>query len=449
VSGESQGPFEAPRPGVDRVLSAGHRVARGTLQGAPTSQPLLQQPASARLDPPSAPHQQGPARALTLDDLEQIALGSNPTLVQADMAVQAARGEHLQAGLYPNPTIGYLGDEVGNHRTAGFQGGLLGQEIVTAGKLRLGRAAARHAVEQARHAWEAQRRRVLNDVRAGYYEVLLAQRMIELNEQLVGIGGEGVRVTEKLRAAQEVAQVDVLQARIEAETAKLHLNRAQNRHRAAWRQLAAVLGQPEMEPAALVGDVEADLPEFRWEDTLARLLALSPELSQARAAVEQARCELARRCAERVPNVEVGTAVKYDDESHFTVADVELSLPLPLYDRNQGNIVSAQANLIAAQKEVERIELDLRDRLAVAFEHYANARREVETYSSTILPDARESLRLIRDNYPEVFGYLTLLTAQRTFFNVSLSHLSSLSQLWARSVEIEGLLLSGGLGQVE
>jgi cobalt-zinc-cadmium efflux system outer membrane protein len=392
------------------------------------------------------PREDGHVPALTLDDLERIAEQSNPTLIQAAMAIRAAQGGYVQAGLYPNPAIGYIADEVGNDGSAGLQGGGLSQEIVTRGKLRLGRAVAGHEVQQARYGWEMQRWRVFNDVRAGYYEVLLAQKMVEVNQQLLRIGEEGVKVTEQLRAAQEVSRAEVLQARIEAEIARLGLNDAQNHHQAAWRRLAAMVGRPDLGPVPLAGDVTKDLPVLGWEESLSRLLTQSPELAQARAGVERARCELALQCAERVPNFEIASAVKYDDGSRYTVADVEMILPLPLFNRNQGNIVKAQATLVATENEVRRIELELHDRFAAAFERYANARRRVETYTRTILPNAQASLDLVRAGYREgEFGYLSLLTAQRTFFNVSLEYLASWQEFWAETIEIEGMLLKGGL----
>ena len=91
---------------------------------------------------------------LTLAELERIALECNPTLAQAAMNVRAAEGTYVQAGLYPNPTVGYVGDEIGNDGTAGFQGGFISQEIVTAGKLRLGRAVASHGIQRARYLWK-------------------------------------------------------------------------------------------------------------------------------------------------------------------------------------------------------------------------------------------------------------------------------------------------------
>ena len=427
-------------------FAAGQRVP----EGRPIVRVAFREPEVIEPGKPFFPPQLGFPAALTLEGLEQIALQSNPTLVQARMAVRAAQGGYVQAGLYPNPVIGYAGGDMGLEGTSGQQGGVFGQEIVTSGKLRLGRAVAGYGVQQARYGWEAQRRRVLNGVRAGYYEVLLAQKMIEVNEQLVRIAAENVKVAEQLKAALDVSEVDVLQIRIEAEQARLSLKEAENRHRTAWQRLAAVLGRPEMEPAPLAGDVAKELPALGWEDTLVRLLSQSPELGRARAGIERARCQLALECAQRVPNLEVEVWTKHDATTDESLADVGLGLPLPLFDRNQGNIVSAQAVLIAAQNELRRTELELRDRFAAAFEHYANARRRVDTYTITILPNAKESLRLMGILKREgELGYLTLLTAQRTYFSVNLDYLANLRELWARTVELEGMLLSGGLQGAE
>jgi len=421
---------------------------------APTPQPTETLPAQPKLVEPktmtdgvlSATEPADPVDALTLDDLVQIALESNPTLMQAAMAVQAAEGNYVQAGLYPNPSIAYVGGDIGLDDTSGQQGAEFGQEFVTARKRLLARTAASWDVEQARHAWEAQQQRVLNDVHSGYYEVLLAQKTIELNEQLVRIGDDGVQVAKQLLEHKVVSRADELQARIEADMAKLSLNDARNRHQAAWRRLTAVLGRAEMPPQSLAGNVDENLPEFNWEDTLTVLLTQSPELAQARAGVERARSELALQCAERFPNFEVATWVKYDESAHQRLVDVAVSIPLPLFNRNQGNIIAAQSDVIAASNEVQRVELDLRNRLADAFEQYANARRQVETYTGSVLPNAKESLRLANLGYQAgEFGYVTLLTAQRTYFGVNLEYLNSLTELWARSVELEGMLLSGGL----
>jgi cobalt-zinc-cadmium efflux system outer membrane protein len=291
---------------------------------------------------------------------------------------------------------------------------------------------------------------VINSIRSGYYDVLLAQRTIDVNEELVRIGQQGVELTEKRLAARAISKAELLQTQIEAQMAELSLVRARNNHDAAWRRLTAVLGRPEMQPQPLAGEVDRDLPQFDWRETLDHLLTQSPELAEAYAAVETARNALALQCAQRIPNFQVATGVKYDESARFTLADVEIAVPLPVFDRNQGNILAAQSDLAAAQSEVQRVELDLRNRLANAFEQYANASRQVEVYSGSIVPNAQESLRLADIGYRAGhFGYLTLLTAQRTYFGVSLEYLESLKEFWARSVELEGMLLSGGLERPE
>ena len=439
-----------PQPSEPIMAPASMGV--GGLESPPGMILASRQPTAVVTGVLAAPARNGsePPLALRLEDLEQIALERNPTLVQARMVVRAAQGRYLQAGLYPNPTIGYAGGDMGLEGTAGQQGAVFGQEVVTSGKLRLGSAVAGHGVEQARHGLEAQRHRVLNDVRAGYYEVLLAQKMIDVHQELLRISQEIAEAMEKALTLQEVSRADALQVRIEAERARVGLEQVENNHRIAWYRLATVLGQPDMPPAALSGSVDVDLPTPSREEALGRLLAQSPELARARAGVERARCEVALQCAERVPNVEFEMWAKHDATTDEGLLDVGVGLPLPLFNRNQGNIVTAQAELIAAQREVERVELDLRNRFAVAFGEFVNARRQVDSYANTILPNGEESLRLIRLGLREgEFGYLTLLTAQRTYFNDNLEYLDGLQEFWARAVELDGMLLSGGLERPE
>jgi len=205
-----------------------------------------------------------------------------------------------------------------------------------------------------------------------------------------------------------------------------------------------------MQPVALAGRVDENLPTFDRDETLTLLLDQSPELAEALAGVERARCDVALQHAERVPNIEVEAWIKNDATASDSLVDVGVGLPLPLFNRNQGNIAKSQAELIAARREVERVELDLKSRFATSFWQYTNARRQVDAYRTTILPNAKASLELVIAGRREgEFGYLTLLTAQRTYSNDSLEYLANLQEFWARAIELDGLLLTGGLEKVE
>ncbi|MEE8452328.1 MAG: TolC family protein, partial [Thermoguttaceae bacterium] len=336
---------------------------------------------------------------MTLESLERIALANNPTLVQATARIQAARAHRLQEGLYPNPTLGYLAEEIGNEGSRGQQGGFVRQEIVTAGKLRLRRNVAGHEVVEAEHAYQSQRQRVLADVRAAWYEALVAGQIVQLNRQLSDIADKVVKTAGNLFDAQEVGRVDVLQAEIEVGSTQLKLHEAENRLETTRRQLAIFLGVPDMDLSAMTGRLEDDLPPLDWNDSLQRLKEGSPQLAEARSAVERARCAVARENAERTPNFDVRAAVQYDDAVGDSYASVEIGMPLPIFNRNQGNICRAQAQLLGAKKEVERLDLSLQARLATAFGRYRNAQYDADKYAIDILPKAKTSLDLVRSGY--------------------------------------------------
>ncbi|MGH7130302.1 MAG: TolC family protein, partial [Planctomycetaceae bacterium] len=134
---------------------------------------------------------------LTLAALEQMALANNPTLRQAQNRVRKAEGNRIQVGLYPNPTVGYLSEEIGDDDTAGKQGGFVQQTIVTADKLDWNRAVASQDVEQARWQFDAQQLRVLTDVRVRSIEVLGAQRTVAILERLEDIAEAGVTTAQE------------------------------------------------------------------------------------------------------------------------------------------------------------------------------------------------------------------------------------------------------------
>ncbi|MBN2292986.1 MAG: TolC family protein [Pirellulales bacterium] len=406
----------------------------------------VQSPSNTRPDHPTERIPPSDSSVLRIVDLESIAMSKNPTIAQAVRRVNALQGKCLQVGLYPNPIIGYQGEEIGDEGAAGQQGMFVGQEVVTAGKLKLNRTVVSHEIEQARRELEMQRLRVINSVRCRAYEAIVAQCTVDLNEQLVAIGEKGVNAAETLRQAKEVSQVDVLQARVEANSAKLALSNARNDYNAAWQRLAVVVGVPDMKPTPLADDLTAHVPELSWRDTVVRLLEESPELAKAQSGVERANCMLARAIAGRRPNFDVEAAVRYNNLSESTTATVGIGVPLQIFDRNQGNICRAQAELSVARREVDRIELILQDKLAIAFKRYADARDQTKQYKTQILPDAEHSLSLVQKGYQEgEFGYLELLTTQRTYFHASLAYLKSLRELWLSTVEIQGLLLTGGL----
>ncbi|MBX3411479.1 MAG: TolC family protein [Pirellulales bacterium] len=388
------------------------------------------------------------AAGLCLEEVEQLALFNNPSLRRRAALVGAARGNALQAGLPPNPAVGYEGQQLGSGGLAEQQGVLFSQEFVRGGKLRLSRAVANRERMRAEQELAAQEFRVLTDVRIAFYQALLAQREIELAVNLMKIGDEGAHVAEQLYRAGEVSRADVLQAQIEVENARIIGQNANNRRAAAWQELTAVVGQPLLAPQDLVGDVTAQRPPIEYNAALSRILNASPEISAAFMEIKRAEAALQRARAEPIPNVNVEGLVNWQDNGIGGKPDggLAVTLPIPLINRNQGAIAQASHELMAARQALGELELSLQKRLATTYEAYANARNQTERYRAKILPAAEESLGLVRTMYGagEV-GYITLLTAQRTYSQTQLSYLDALRALRNAEAQIDGMLLSGSL----
>ena len=387
--------------------------------------------------------------ALSLAEIEEIAQIYNPTLAQAEAAITGAEGRYIQGGLYPNPQVGYQASEVGNDGKAGQQGAYVSQTFVTGGKLELNQYTAAREIEVRQQDLESQRLRVLTSVRIGFYDVLNAQRAVSLSEQLMKISEEGVETAQALFDAKQAGRVDLLQAKIELNSARVLLRNATNRQSAAWQQLAAVLGQPDRPLERVGGELEPAREELGVDAVMARIMAASPELQAANAQVLRAQAALRRAEVEPIPDIQTQTGVQYDYGSQFAIVGLQVGVNLPIFNRNEGNIQTAYAEMMAAQREVDRLQLDLKNRLAAVMENYQNATYEVERYSTEILPDSKDSLELITAGYTQgEFDYNRLLLSQRTYFQNNIAYLAALREWWTAKLQIDGLLLSGGLSRV-
>ena len=385
---------------------------------------------------------------LSLASLEDMALSANPAVMRAAALVAAAEGNWVQVGLLPNPSVGYLGQQIGSGGLAEQHGIGVSQEWIRGGKLRLNRQVADQELQRAQQRLAVQQQRVLTDVRIAFYQVLLAQRQIDLTNNLVTISRQGASAVEALLRAKEASRADILQAQLEVENANVLARNAQNRHTAAWRQLSAVVGNPLLPVQPLAGDAFAAPQEIDFDETLSHLQSTSPEIAAAMTDVSRARAVLDRAHAEPIPNVTLEGMVNVIDNGIGGKPDGEIgvSFPLPLFNRNQGAILQAQQEVIAAERALQRVELNLQTRLAPTFERYANARNQVQRYREAILPAAQETLDLtLRKNEAGETNFLALLTAQRTYSQTNLNYLESLRELRIAEVEIEGLLLLDSL----
>ena len=384
--------------------------------------------------------------SLSLDDLEAIAFANNPTLAQSAAEVSAASGRFVQSTLAPNPIAGYQGEEMGDNGSAGQQGFFINQEFVRRQKRRLARSAGSREVALAQQNAAIQQLKVLNDVRCEHFNVLIGERAQVLAKEVHEVSQRKLDKTQQLYDAQLVPYHDVLQARIQAHAAHIAVGNARNRYFAAWRRLASLLGTPTLAPRRLQGDLKPDHTPLEWEHIVQQVYDSSPQLKRAYASVAWKQTLLSQTKSAMQPNLLSVAGLQQDTESNDLIANLQLGMPLPLFNKNQGNIQEAYAELRKAELDVERTKLAIRSRLASTYEVYLNSWNEVNQYTHHILPDARAALDLVVRGYEQQqFDILTVLDAERTFAKANLAYIKSLQDMGITKIVIEGSLLVGSL----
>lgn len=404
--------------------------------------------------PPALAQTPGPA-PLTLADLEQLALQNNPTAASALAGVEAARGRARQAGAWPNPTVGYTGEELkrGELDRRGEHGFFIAQTIPLGGKLRLSRDILERTVEGAEAARDLQRLRIVSSVRQTFYSVLVAERRLAVQERLAALASEAVGVTAQLFNVGAADRPDYLEIEIESRRLQLQLNRTKNELVALRAHLAALAGVRGVATRPLAGNIDAAIPELERERAIRTLLEQSPALRAARVELERTRAVTAHERREPYPDLFVRGGMAHNREIGEDTrkpigweGNVEAGISIPLFNRNRGGIAAARADETRAQAEITRLELELEARAAAQFAAYLTALRAAEAYRSEILPRAEEAYRLYLSRYREMAAaYPQVLVAQRTLFEMSNEYLESLDEAWRTALQLQGLLAGDGL----
>lgn len=385
---------------------------------------------------------------MTLMELQVLAIENNPTIQAMAATTQKAAGYRTQVGLRPNPIVGYqavqLGDQGTDQHTLFIE-----RQFIRGGKLELNRKVLNEALRAQRFEFDAQQIRVLTDLEIKFFEVLAAQRRIELITEFGGVVEKGMELSETRFRAQEGTKVDVLQAKIQKNEIDLARQQAAITLTTAWTELAAIVGAPDLPLMHVLGELPKQAEPLDWSSRASEMVVSSPEMQAAHARIARARANLTRQGVQAIPNVTAQIAAGVDNSTNSGLINLQIGAPLPINNRNQGNISAAQAEYCRTVKEAERIELSIKARLAAISREYDSALAAVEQFSREILPSAMESLLLADESYKAgESSFVQVLVARKTFFDSNISFLGAQAQLAQARVRVEGCTLTGALDSV-
>ncbi len=393
-------------------------------------------------------------KTMTLEELQQMALQNNPTFKQSAANIQAAEGRKKQSGLYPNPTVGYQGEQIrGGSFHGGEQGFFVQQDIVLGGKLGLNRKIFDQELRQAETEAEEQKVRVVTNVRMSYIQALAAQQTLELRQNLSKLADDAVETSHQLANVGQVDFPDVLESEVESQQAQLAVAMAEQNQQRVWKALAAVVGNPRLPLMKLEGKLE-DTPWVNADELVEKIVNESPAVRIAELGVKRAEAALVRAKREPIPDLQIRGGLQQNGEllsepsgrSVGLQGFADVGVRIPIFNRNQGNIATGKADAERAKREVERVKLVLRERAASIVQNYTFSQTAVDRYKNQMIPRAQKAYEMYTKKYQQMAAaYPQVLIAQRTLMQLEVSYITALESFATSSLSLQSYLLTDGL----
>ena len=378
------------------------------------------------------------APGTTLEELVALAEASSPVLRQAAAEVESMRGKAYQAGLYPNPVASSGATQLAGRESQYFAG--LSQEIVTKQKLKLDQAAVCREVVQAEFRFVRTRFELLTAVRQGYFLTLAAQRRMEVLTRLVEISSKSRQAAARLQEAGEGTRSDTLLFEIEVEKAEVALENAEAKWHAAQRQLVAILGLRDLHLERIHGNLTESLDGVATQVLLDGFVPYNADVQSAEQEVERNRFLLQRAIVQPFPNVTIYGGYQYQVQPLHNMAMLQASVPLPFWNKNEGAVASANAQVTKAQATVEQVQNQIAKQMADAAGRYRIGDHQAKRYADRIVPKAREGVKIMQEGFTQgQFDFLRLLQTQRALVDANLGYIDALEARWNAGAELAGL----------
>ena len=378
------------------------------------------------------------AEPLSLAKAIELALEGNPEVAAAKRQWEATEGQVIQGRSRPNPELAYsLEDTRSKTRTQSWQ---LNLPVELGGK----RAARTKAAEKTREQAQAQlaelQATVRANVAAAYFDVLTAQERLVLARDSAALAKSSTDTVSKRVAAGKVSPVEESKARVAEAGVRVELAQAASEQRNALSRLFALLGRIDAPYTVLEGKAE-NLPSVPSLADLQPLISSAPGVVLARIEVDRRKALTALEQSKRVPDVTVSVGMQRSNETQRNVLLFGVSVPLPIFDRNQGNLLEALKLEDKARDELQAASVRLHSEVAQGQERLSTITAEVQSLQQDVLPGAKSAYDAATIGFENgKFNFLEVLDAQRTYFTAKSQYLKALGEAHRAAADIDRLL---------
>lgn len=402
-------------------------------------------PAPAPEETPAQGMEIGKLPVITLRQALLLALLNNPELTAFSQEVRAREAAIIQAGLLPNPELsGQLEEFGGSGERSGMnsaQSTLQLGQVILLGDKRAKRVRL-SAAERDLAGWdyEAKRLDVLTGVTKAFVDVLAAQEQVSLAAELVETArGVLLSAAERVKAGK-VAPLEETKASVELTYTVIGLEKAELGLLAAKRRLSGLWGRSDAFIASAEGTL-ADISPIPSLERIGRLIAQNPDVARWDKELEQRSAASALEKAKAIPDVTVSAGWQRFNDHGDNAAVVGFSIPLPLFDRNQGAVVEAKHREAKAREESRAAQMKTLAALADSYQVLASSLAAAAGLRDKGLPAAALAFNTATEGYRAgKFGFLEVLDAERTLFETRSRYIHALAGYHKARAEVERLI---------
>ncbi|MCS4247242.1 TolC family protein [Pseudomonas sp. BIGb0164] len=379
------------------------------------------------------------AQTLTLDSALQTAFANNPDLAAAQWEIDIARGGRQQAGLIPNPVVSLDAEDTRRDtRTTTLK---LSQTLELGGKRGARIDVATRAQDAAALTLEQRRNGLRAEVIDSYYSALRAQERLDLAQRSLALAERGLVVANGRVTAGKSSPVEATRAQVQLSEIRLELNRAEVGLSDAYRRLAASTGSAAIDFQAVATPTQV-APQLPASAQLLARLEHTTELRLAELQILQSEASVGLEKAQRIPDLDLSIGSQYDASARERVNLIGVSMPIPLFNRNQGSVLAASRRADQARDLRNATELRLRTETRQALDLWQTANTEVRAFNQQILPAAQRAVDSATRGFEMgKFNFLDVLDAQRTLIAARTQYLAATAQAtdaWVRIERIYG-----------
>lgn len=373
------------------------------------------------------------AEAMTKEDALKRALEHNPSIQLSLARIESAMGEKIQASLMPNPEAVFeIENFGGSDELSGVNGAEatlgLEQQIELAGKRIKRTKIADYNTKIAEEQAIADILQLLSQTEIAFINVAIQQERLTLANNRVSLAQETHKTVKERVSAAAASDIQHTKIDIEQSAAELELAKARKDLSHAKTRLAALLNTKDDVQVDMVLDNLPILPE---RNILLDAVKKMPQMRINQFLKMQAQSQLDLAKANAIPDPVIGLGLRRFNESDDTAFVAGISIPIPVFNRNQGEILKARSQIAEAEASAQQQELDIREVSLNTWESLTSIYNEAETYQSSMIPDAERAYNQALEGYSAGrFSFLDLLDAQRTLYEVEENRLDSLLSLY-------------------